>query len=481
MNSGITLFSFAIFLVIFLGVGALAAKVSDNTESDYLLGNRSFGKYFIGLSAGATTNSGWIMVGAVGFAYSTGVSSLLLIPVMFLGDLTFWTFFPDKINRISREQDSQTIPEFLGSGVQKTREKRTIAFIVGLLAVSFLTLLTVAQFSAAAKTLNVFFGLDPKIGATIAALSILFYCVTGGLRASIWTDVVQAFVVVFVSFGMLGVALVAGGGIPDIVSQLHEIDPQLTNFFAGYNPWTLIALIVGFFSLAFGFDISQPQVLIRLLAGRSPEEAKAAKWTYLGYVYSTWTAMMLFGIICRVLVPSLADPEQALPLYASENFPPFLVGIILAGIFSVIASTADSLILVTSSALARDISPALHQKMSSRYGIKYEQLVTLLVGIAALVGTIFVSAKVFSLVLFVGGALGGSIGPAMLIILIKRRTHYLALSLAMMAGMSTCIIWQLVGWSSIFNETLPGFVVALCLHEVLMNKVFKLKKDNNIV
>ncbi|MEM9539742.1 MAG: hypothetical protein AAGA60_09540 [Cyanobacteria bacterium P01_E01_bin.42] len=214
-------------------------------------------------------------------------------------------------------------------------------------------------------------------------------------------------------------------------------------------------------------------MLIRLLASRSPEEAKAAKWTYIGYVYSTWTAMMLFGIICRVLVPSLEDPEQALPLYALENFHPLLVGVILAGIFSAIASTADSLILIVSSALARDISPAFHRRMSRKYGIRYEQFMTLLVGAIALIGTMFISASVFSLVLFVSGAVGGSLGPAMLIILLGRRTHYVALSLTMVSGMITCIGWQAIGWSATLNETFPGFAIALCLHEVLMRTIFR--------
>ncbi|NET83189.1 MAG: hypothetical protein F6J94_15025 [Moorea sp. SIO1F2] len=114
MESGITIFSFGLFLVIFLWIGALAAKSSDNTESDYLLGSRSFGKVFVGLSAGATGNSGWIMIGTVGMAYSMGVSALLMVIAWFLGEVTFWTFFPDKINQISRKQNSQTIPEFLG-------------------------------------------------------------------------------------------------------------------------------------------------------------------------------------------------------------------------------------------------------------------------------------------------------------------------------------------------------------------------------
>lgn len=478
MNSAITLITFSLFVAIFLWIGALAAKVSNNTESDYLLGNRSFGKFFVGLSAGATGNSGWIMIGAVGMAYSTGISSLLIVIPTFLGELVFWTFFPDKINQLSIEKDSQTIPEFLGSTVQRPQGKRIITSIVALITVVFIGAYTSGQFAAAAKTLDVFFGVDPKIGALVAAGSILVYCVTGGLRASIWTDVVQAFVVIFVSFGMLAVAVIAGGGVSEILSKLHEIDPNLTHLTAGFTNWTLLALMVGFFFFGFGFDISQPQVLVRLLAGRSPEETKQARWTYLVYVYSTWIAMLLFGMACRVLIPDIDDPEQALPLYAMQHFSPVLVGVVLAGVFSVIASTADSQLLVCSSALARDISPSFHGKMSRKYGVKYDQAATLLVGIVAAIATLAISSTVFSLILFAAGAVAGSIGPAMLITLLKRRTNDLALSAMMLAGLTTTIVWRVVGYSDILYEIFPGFVVALLVHEVFMSRVVRSRTDS---
>ena len=470
MNSTITIITFSVFVVIFLWVGALASKTATNTEADYLLGNRSFGKVFIGLSAGATGNSGWVMVGAVGLAYTTGISSLLMVLATFLGEVVFWAFFPDKVNEISVQQGSQTIPEFLGATVKKKQGKRLITLIVALITVIFIGAYTSGQFAAAAKTLNVFFGLDPRLGTLIAAGSIMVYCVTGGLRASVWTDVVQAFVVMFVSFGMLVVAIIAGGGVPEIMTNLRAIDPDLLNLTAGYTPWTLLAFMVGFFFFGFGFDISQPQVLVRLLAGRSPEETKEAKWTYMAYVYSTWIAMVLFGTICRVLIPIIDDPEQALPFYAIQNFHPAVVGIVLAGVFSVIASTADSQLLVCSSALARDISPSFHHKMSRRYGVKYEQAATLCVGLVAAAVTIAtINSSVFDVILLASGAVAGSLGPAMLITLTKRRTNSAALSATMVAGLVTTILWRILGYSDTLYEIFPAFVVGLVVHELLMS------------
>ncbi|RKZ52408.1 MAG: hypothetical protein DRR16_10670 [Candidatus Parabeggiatoa sp. nov. 3] len=468
----ITIISFSVFLVIFLWIGALAAKFSTHTDADYLLGNRSFGKYVIGLSAGATANSGWIMIGAVGAAYSQGFSAFLLIIAYFLGDITFWMLFPERINKMSIERNSQTVPELIGSAIEKPQGKRTITLIAALLTVVFIGAYTAAQFAAAGKTLEVFFGLKPELGALIAVVAILIYSVTGGIRASIWTDVVQSVVVIFVSFGLLTVVIIAGGGISNIITALNQIDPQLTQITAGFTNWTLLAFMVGFFFWGFGFDMSQPQMLVRLLASKNPKEARQARWVYLSYVYSTWTAMVLFGVICRVLIPEIDDPEKVLPFYAMQNFDPWLVGIILAGIFSVIASTADSQILVCSSALAKDISPTWYQKMSQKYGMRYQQFITVLVGVLAFIATISISSTVFALVLFAVGALTSSLGPAMLITLLKRRTHYLALTITMLVGLITAIVWQILGYHEIIFEGFPGFIIALLVHELLMVSLF---------
>ena len=97
MASEIILLSFSVFVVVFLGVGAFAAKRSAPTEVDYLLGNRSFGAWFVGLSAGATGNSGFIMLGAVGMGYTMGLSGVIMALAWFLGDLVFWSFFPKSL------------------------------------------------------------------------------------------------------------------------------------------------------------------------------------------------------------------------------------------------------------------------------------------------------------------------------------------------------------------------------------------------
>ena len=187
------------------GIGVFAAKRSAPTDVDYLLGSRSFGTWFVGLSAGATGNSGFIMLGAVGMGYTMGLSGVVMGLAWFLGDLTFWSFFPEKFNRIGRDRNCNTVPELLSSGIPG-KDGVVIRQLAGLLIVVLIGAYTAAQFSAAAKTLNVFFDLDMTVGIAVSALAILAYCTTGGLRASLWTDVVQAIIMIGITTGMVAVA-----------------------------------------------------------------------------------------------------------------------------------------------------------------------------------------------------------------------------------------------------------------------------------
>jgi len=467
MASEIMLLSFSVFVVVFLGVGALAAKRSAHTDVDYLLGSRSFGAWFVGLSAGATGNSGFIMLGAVGLGYTMGLSGVIMGFSWFLGDLVFWSFFPARFNRIARDRDCKTIPELLSSGIPG-RGSVAIRQFAGVLIVVLIGAYTAAQFSAAAKTLNVFFDLDMNIGIIISALAILAYCTTGGLRASLWTDVVQAIIMLGITTGMLIAAYIAAGGFAVLYEGLNAIDPSLTKFTGKFTAWTLLAFVLGYASAGFGFDISQPQVLVRLLAGKSPEEASKAKWIYLLFIQYTWLCMTLFGLCARILIPGVEDPEQALPIYAFQNFDPWLVGVVLAGIFSAIASTADSQVLVLSSSLAIDVAPGFYQKMSARFGVRYQQAVTVVVGTLAALAAIFFSSGVFVMIIFALSTLASSLGPAMFNVILKRPTNTLAIAACMTAGLATAVGWRMLGYNDTLNESLPGFLTGLVVHDIVV-------------
>ena len=178
--------------------------------------------------------------------------------------------------------------------------------------------------------------------------------------------------------------------------------------------------------------------------------------------------MALFGMIARLLIPGIDDPEQALPIYAFQNFDPWLVGVVLAGIFSAIASTADSQVLVSSSSLAIDVAPDFYRRMSARFGVRYQQVVTFAVGILAALAAILFSSNVFTLIIFALSILASCLGPAMFNVILKRPTNALAMASCMAAGLLVAVSWRVLGYNETLNESLPGFLAGLLVHDIIV-------------
>lgn len=464
--------SFGVFLCLFLFVGALAARRSRETEDDYLLGSRSFGRWMVGLSAGATGNTSFILIAVVGLGYTQGFGVLPLWIAFFIGELIFWSFCAQPISEQTERTGAETVAELVASQIQGP-QARAVRSLVSLLIFVFIGAYLVAQFAGSAKILHSFFGINTSTGVLIALTAILAYCTTGGLRASIWTDIVQALVMVGMSGGVMLYALSDAGGPVGVIEGLRAIDPALLSIAGTHTVWTLSAFMIGFGVMGVGFGLSQPHVTVRLMAGRSPAEVKKARWIYLGFIYGTGLAMTFFGIISRLLLAGISDPEQALPVYASQSFTPWVIGLILAGMFSTIASSADSQILACSSAISRDFWPKFSERMTAKLGVRYQQLATAVTGVLAAVVTIYSSSTVFELVVFSVSVLSASVGAAMLIMILKRPTSARSLAAAMLAGVAAALLWRFVGYHEVLSDVVPGFIAALAVHELLAKRLIQ--------
>ena len=86
----IMLIVFCIYLVIVFAVGVLSERRMTKSEEGYFLGDRNFGPWATAISAGATDTSGWIFIGAAGYAYSAGISTMWMLPGFIVGYLINW-------------------------------------------------------------------------------------------------------------------------------------------------------------------------------------------------------------------------------------------------------------------------------------------------------------------------------------------------------------------------------------------------------
>src|SRR5699024_3877694 len=117
-------------IVLFIGIYAGSSKV-DNEES-YFLGDRGYGPFTTAISIGSTDSSGWIFIGAVGFAYTTGAGSMWMMPGFLIGAFINWLYLGDKLRKESKELNALSLADFFG---KKLNNSKVVTGVAGFLIV----------------------------------------------------------------------------------------------------------------------------------------------------------------------------------------------------------------------------------------------------------------------------------------------------------------------------------------------------------
>lgn len=454
--------SFVGFLLIFLLIGFSSVLVRRARSDDYLVAGRNVAPSLAGLSAVATNNSGYMFIGVIGYTYSTGLSAIWLMVGWIAGDLIASSLVHRHLREAAERYDCLTFPELLGrwGGGRYAMLTRLAASV----SVIFLGTYAAAQFNAGSKAMHVLFGWDYAVGAVVGALMVLFYCFSGGLRASIWTDAAQSVVMITAMAVMLWVSLDMTGGLGSALEQLEVVSPTHMDWFPSdltFGPWAgPLLFILGWMFAGFAV-VGQPHVMVRFMALDSPTHLTRARIYYYFWFIAFYGLANAVGLLARLLIPETGfDAELALPTLARDLLHPVAAGLVLAGLFAATISTADSLILSCSAALSRDLPPERWRSFRlTRYS-------TLLVSGLALLIALFGDKNVFRLVIVAWGVLGTAFGPLLLVYALGGRpSQRLALAMVV-AGVGTLFAWRAAGLSSSVYEVMPGMLAGWAVYAV---------------
>ena len=451
-------FSFVTFLLIFTGVGIYSASRKKNTTTDYLLAGRSVNPWLTGLSAFATAHSGGMFISILGWTYQVGISSMWLLVGTFLGDYLAWFFIHKRLRIVSEETGAETIGAFLAKDPQKNR---SITIVSALITIAFLGAYAAAQLLAGSKALHVVFGWNYNWGIMLAAIIIVTYCFSGGIRASIWTDALQSILMMFAMILLLVIAIAACGGPGRLWQQLAAIDSSLIDPIPGNLEYGFGLFMLSWLAAGLGV-IGQPHIMVRAMVLDDVDKIGISRNVYAIYYVVFSTAAIIVGLSARVLLPELidgGDPELALPQMAITLLPAILIGVVLAGIFSAVVSTADSQILSCSAALTQDLFP----KMAHSY--RLIKLGTLVITAIILVIALTSNKNMFALAVFAWSALASGLAP-ILILRVWRLPVSDSIGVVMMIfGIATAAIWNGVfQLSSSIYEVLPGMLVGFLVY-----------------
>ena len=459
-------FSFCLFLFLFTLIGSLSVLKKKNTSLDYLLANQEVKPWLAAISAIATSNSGYMFIGQIGFTYVYGLQSVWLMFGLIFGDFISSLFVHKNLRKKSQELKVVSFANLVSQWHGKNY--KYVQLFGGLIILIFLSTYAAAQLNAGSKSMHVIFGLDYRLGAIIGGVIVLLYCFSGGIRASIWTDAAQSFVMIVAMFLMVFFGIKEVGGVSIFIDELHKISPDYMKWFPSTNfSEFLLApymFIIGWFFSGVGV-IGQPHVMVRFMTIDSTKNIPKTRI----YYYTWYTLFYLFSIlaafVARLLIPETnnIDPELALPTLAQSLLPEFFVGVILAGIFAATMSTADSQILACTASITNDLS------LNKNNNYLINKLATLIITVFVVTIAINDNKNVFNLVLMSWSTLACCFSPLLIVNSLKQKVSEFSSLMMMIIPLITLIVWRHYELNTYIYEVAPGITSG-----VLTFFVFKL-------
>jgi len=348
----------AVYFVVVLVIGFWVAART-KTGDDLFLAGRSLSWWAIGFSLFASNISSTTLIGLAGAAYESGIA-VANYEWMATVVLVFFAIFfiPDYIRtRIS------TVPEFL----EQRFDRRSRSYFSGLTILTNVVVDTAGSLFAGAMVLHTFFpGLNIYLTCAVLALVAGLYTAAGGLAAVVYTDVIQALVLLVGSavmavmlFGKVDYswARVRAATPPGMLSMIRPLsDPNL--------PW--LGTLIGVPVLGFYFWCTNQFIVQRVLGARGVDHAR---WgALLGGLLKlpVLFIMVLPGTVARLVYPGLARGDQVFPTLITNLLPTGIEGLVLAGLIAAIMSSIDSTLNSASTLVTLDFIQPRRPDMTPR-------------------------------------------------------------------------------------------------------------------
>ncbi len=347
-------------VAIYLALSFLAALWARNqsqktTDShgfieEYFIGGRSMGGFVLAMSIIASYTSASSFVGGPGVAYKLGLSWVLL--AMIQVPTTFLTLgvLGKRFAIMARKTRSVTLTDFLRARYRSD----AVVILCSLALLVFFMAAMLAQFIGGARLFQAVTGYPYIVGLALFGFTVILYTAVGGFRAVVLTDAIQGMVMVFASVVVLVAVVNAGGGMERCVATLKAIDPGLITP-TGPGDAVPQPMILSFWVLVGLGILGLPQTSQKCMGykdSRSMHDAMIMGTLIIGFLL---LCVHLAGTLGRAVIPDLPAGDLAMPTLIMKLLSPFWAGVFIAGPIAAIMSTVDSMLLLASAAIIKDL------------------------------------------------------------------------------------------------------------------------------
>ena len=450
------LVTLVVYNAILIGVG-LWARGRNRDVDDFFLAGRGLGPWVAAISASASSSSAWTLLGVSGAAYAWGLPALWIFPSTVGGFLVNWVWVAPRLQKLAAAEKAVTLSEVIAPPAIGKR-RHVVLRVAALIIVFCFTFYIASQFEAAGKAFESVFDLSKESSILIGAAIVLIYTLLGGFWAVSVTDTLQGLLMFAAAVLLPVAALAAVGGFGALADGLAAVGDSGSPIGAG--GLVAVFFVLGILGIGIGYP-GQPHVVNRFMALKDERSLRQGRVIALTWAVLVYAGMLLLGLSARVLFAELGDSEQVLFRAATALLPSVVAGVMVAAVLSAIMSTADSQLLVASSAIAYDWNLANRHPEAGLTGTRRTVLAVLVLAtILALVWR----ADIFSRVLFAWSAAGSAFGPILIFRLLGRSVTYNATLAAMVTGFGlTVFISFFPGTPGDAAERLLPFFVALAI------------------
>jgi SSS family solute:Na+ symporter len=348
----------AVYMAGMLAIGGIVSRKSQTAEG-YTVGDRSFGRWVLGLSIVGTLVSSLSFLGQPSAAFNGNWNFLVFALTMPIGALFATAFFVPLYRRELRVSAYELLEERFGYWARLFAD---VCFAA-------LQLLRVASVS-----LYVAIAVAPMLGLprveTIVAIGVVVvvYDVIGGIRAIIWTDVVQ---VVVLFAGAIWCLVSIASAMPEGAGQIVEVARRDGKLSLTAQPWyglaadtVLVMLLYGVIENLRNFGVDQNHVQ-RMFCARTNREASYAFWiASLSYVPSVLVFLSIGT--CLYAYYHVVEPlpeaqgreirsDEVFPTYIQTKLPKLVAGLVISALLAAAMSTIDASLNATSTVYLSDV------------------------------------------------------------------------------------------------------------------------------
>ena len=455
-------------LVLYLGIMAFIgwyAGRKTNSIGDFFVLSGKAGVLVSGIAYFSTQFSMGTFLGTPGTIYGVGYAGMaisvpgavfcMILPALLIGR---------KLITLGHKYGFLTMADYLTDRYHS----KNMSGVLGVMMLLFLVPMMGAQIIGAGVIVHVFTGLPEWVGVVGMGIIVILYCMSGGMKGAMMTDVIQGSLMIATAVVTFIVSVVMGGGFSNINHTLQSMNEAYLTFPGanGYMPWTYYVSNIVLWSF---FTMGQPHLFTKFFAMKDHKTMFKAILLGTAGMFFSATLIEWAGVNGIASIQNIEKADQIIPMILQRGMNPFLASIFIAGIVAAGMSTIDGILVTTTGAVTRDIyQKIINKDATDETVMKLSKVVTVIIGIIVICFGVFQPGSIFEINLFAFSGMAIFVVPILFGIYWKKATAKGAIA-SVIVGIISLLLFTLnpsvkalaMGFHALFPTTIIASIVMI--------------------